>query len=180
MLEQSPGPATMLSTQPSSSVVVGSGLTVVSAHPAGTKGHSQMSVVCGLTVVTTVLVAEQTLCPGKVVSRATMDFVVQLGHPHWLLITYRGTKCQLKSLVSFLYWRTYIDGSGASARSSQGERVRPWACGLASRAGPERREGLAHDVAVSSQGCRRNGGHGRGARLVVAWERAEKCRRRFR
>lgn len=82
MLEQSPGPATILSTHPSINVVVGSGFTVGSPyeHSVRARGHSQISVVCGPVVVTTVLVAEQTLWPGSDVCLAlSAELVVQVG-----------------------------------------------------------------------------------------------------
>lgn len=49
MLLQSPGPTTTLSVHPSSSVVVGSGLTVGSPdeHAVLISGQWQISVVCG-------------------------------------------------------------------------------------------------------------------------------------
>lgn len=77
----------MLSTHPSISVVVGNAATVVDEHPSGIMAQAQISVACGPTVVTTVLVGSQTLWPIMDVSRATTAALVQLGQPHTMPLT---------------------------------------------------------------------------------------------
>lgn len=70
---QSPGPATTVSTHPSSNVVVGSGFVVGSPPDGqlmGMSGQWQISVCCGPTVVYTVAVGEHCSWPGSDVWRA--------------------------------------------------------------------------------------------------------------